>query len=143
MSLPFWFLPLMGGLMIGAAASLLLLLHGRIAGISHIVGGLWSAAAGDRAWRGWFIAGLLAGGVTLAVFQPEAFGHPVASWLQLTIAGWLVGFGASLGNGCTSGHGVCGLSRRSLRSLLATLVFIGSGMATVYLTQHVLGKASL
>jgi hypothetical protein len=136
MNTAFWLLPLLGGLLIGVAAFLLLWLNGRIAGISNIVAGLWPPGGGDAAWRWFFVLGLLAGGLTLAAFHPEAFGESPASWAQLAAAGFLVGLGARLGNGCTSGHGVCGLSRRSLRSLVATLVFMGAAMATVYLTQH-------
>jgi uncharacterized membrane protein YedE/YeeE len=132
-------MPLTGGLLIGLSATLLLLLNGRIAGISNIAGGLWSPARGDAAWRWFFLSGLLAGGVGLRVFNPEAFGQSDASLVQLGMAGLLVGLGTRLGNGCTSGHGVCGLSRRSLRSLVATLVFMGTGMTTVYLVRHLLG----
>lgn len=136
MNIAFWLMPLLGGLLIGMAATLLLFLNGRIAGISNIVGGLWLARPGDLAWRWWFVAGLLAGGLTLALAQPQAFGQSPSSLGQLAVAGLLVGTGACLGNGCTSGHGVCGLSRRSLRSLIATLVFMATAMVTVYLTQH-------
>lgn len=122
MNTAFWLTPLAGGVLIGLAATLLLWLHGRVAGISNIVGGLWSGRTGDVDWRWFFVLGLLAGGMTLALFQPQAFGQSPSSLLKLAFAGLLVGTGACLGNGCTSGHGVCGLSRRSLRSLVATLV---------------------
>ena len=128
--------------MIGSAATLFLWLNGRVAGISNIVGGLWSSGTGDRAWRWFFILGLLAGGVTLAAFHPEAFGDSPSSLAVLVLAGFLVGLGARVGNGCTSGHGVCGLSRRSLRSLVATLVFMAAAMATVYLAKHKLAVLS-
>jgi len=137
MNIAFWLAPLAGGLLIGLAASLMLLLNGRIAGISNIVGGLWSSQANDVSWRWLFVFGLLGGGATLAVFQPQAFGQSPASLGTLAVAGLLVGVGASVGNGCTSGHGVCGLSRRSLRSLVATLVFMSTAIVTVYVTRHV------
>jgi uncharacterized membrane protein YedE/YeeE len=129
-------MPLTGGLLIGLSATFFLLLNGRIAGISNIVGGLWSPSRGDVAWRWFFLSGLLAGGVSLRVFRPEAFGQSDASLIQLGLAGLLVGVGTRLGNGCTSGHGVCGLSRRSFRSLVATLVFMGTAMLAVYLGRH-------
>jgi uncharacterized membrane protein YedE/YeeE len=129
------FTPLGGGLLIGLAATFLLLLNGRIAGISNIVGGLWSSRRGDIAWRWFFVLGLLAGGLTLALVQPQAFGQSPSPPARLALAGLLVGLGACVGNGCTSGHGVCGLSRRSLRSLVATLVFMTTGIVTVYLTR--------
>ena len=130
-------MPLAGGLLIGLSATFLLLLNGRIAGISGIVGGLWTSRQGNISWRWLFTLGLLSGGVTLWAFHPDAFGQPRASLAVLAFSGLLVGFGARIGNGCTSGHGVCGLSRRSLRSLVATLVFIATAMVTVYLTNHV------
>lgn len=127
-----------GGVLIGLAATFFLLLNGRIAGISNIVSGLCRAKRGDVSWRLCFILGLLAGGATLAVVHPYALGDsPPRSFGVLLSAGFLVGFGARLANGCTSGHGICGLSRRSIRSLAATAVFILAGIATVYLTNHV------
>lgn len=127
-----------GGLAIGLAATLFLLFNGRIAGISNIVGGLWMAPRGDRAWRWSFILGLLAGGVALLAFYPEALAEaPKQPAWVIAAGGLLVGFGASVSNGCTSGHGVCGLSRRSPRSLAATLTFMLTAMATVYGVNHV------
>jgi uncharacterized membrane protein YedE/YeeE len=133
-----WLLALGGGLLIGSAATLFLLLNGRIAGISNIAGGLWTPKRDGISWRLFFVLGLIAGGLTLSIFYPQAFhdSHP-RSLEVLALAGFLVGFGSSLANGCTSGHGVCGLSRRSLRSLVATVVFILAAMTTVYLTDHV------
>lgn len=124
---------LVGGILIGSAASGLLLLNGRIAGISGIVAGLLPPRNGDAAWRLAFVAGLLAGGGVLSMIHPAAFpgGHPRALPV-LAAAGLLVGFGTRIANGCTSGHGVCGLSRRSPRSLVATLTFMTIGAATVY-----------
>lgn len=128
-----------GGLLIGAAAVLLLYLNGRIAGISGIVNGALVHQAGDTAWRVAFVVGLIGGGAAFWWLTPHAFaprqGFPVPA---LLVAGFLVGFGTRLGSGCTSGHGVCGLGRRSLRSAMATLVFVGCGMLTVYLTRHML-----
>lgn len=137
MNTAFWLMPLTGGLLIGMAAALLLWLNGRIAGISNIVGGLWPVRAAEVSWRWLFVLGLLSGGATLALAMPQAFGQSPSSLGKLALAGLLVGVGACLGNGCTSGHGVCGLSRRSLRSLVATLVFMSTAMATVYLGKHV------
>jgi uncharacterized membrane protein YedE/YeeE len=128
-----------GGALIGAAAALLLLGNGRIAGISGIVGGLLQKTASDRTWRLAFVAGLL-----LAPFVWQLLaGQPVATvtgspWL-LIAAGLLVGFGSRLGSGCTSGHGVCGISRLSPRSLLATATFMTAGFLAVYLMRHVWG----
>ena len=122
--------PVMGGLMIGLASWLLLASLGRIAGISGIVSGFLVSEKGDTDWRLAFITGLiLAGTVTAYAFHtpPSA---PRPAWLLL-VAGVLVGAGTVLGSGCTSGHGVCGLGRRSGRSLVATLVFMGTGVATV------------
>ena len=127
-----------GGVLIGASAVLLMYAIGRIAGISGIVAGLLSrAAADDRAWRLAFVAGLIGTGFFL---QPIASAAPVppASPLLLLVAGLLVGFGSVLGGGCTSGHGVCGLGRRSLRSLVATVAFMLTGFITVFLVRHVL-----
>jgi uncharacterized membrane protein YedE/YeeE len=133
---------LLGGLLIGASASILLLFNGRIAGISGILGGVVIPKAGDVAWRLRFLAGMLIGGLAAARFWPSAFGDArQASWAAVAVAGFLVGFGTRLGNGCTSGHGVCGLSRLSQRSLVATVTFMAAGALTVFLTRHVLGGA--
>lgn len=135
-------LPLLGGVLIGLAASLLLLFNGRVAGISGIAGGLLSPAPGEAGWRVAFLGGLVAGGLLLAVFLPGSVGAPVVSSLGATlVAGLLVGFGTRLGGGCTSGHGVCGLARGALRSLVATVTFMATGALTVFITRHVLGGA--
>jgi hypothetical protein len=131
---------LAGGLLIGAAAALMLWLKGRIAGISGIVGGLLQPSHGDTSWRALFLVGLIGAPLLLAL----ARGHvPTVSSpapdRALIMAGLLVGFGTRLGSGCTSGHGVCGLGRRSLRSLVATLTFIASGALTVFVVRHLLG----
>jgi uncharacterized membrane protein YedE/YeeE len=129
-----------GGLLIGAAAALLLVLNGRIAGISGIVGGMFGKAAGGRGWRVAFVLGLLAGGLLAQWIVREPFGAgPSGSLAWLVIAGLLVGVGTQLGSGCTSGHGVCGISRLSARSIVATSVFISVAAGTVFLTRHVLG----
>jgi uncharacterized membrane protein YedE/YeeE len=128
---------LLGGVLIGAAASGLLLVNGRLAGISSIAGGLVSPPDAETPWRLSFFLGLLAGGALLLLAYPAAFPvgtpHPLG---QIALAGLLVGLGTSLASGCTSGHGVCGLSRRSPRSLAATLTFMATGAATVFLVTH-------
>lgn len=132
--------PLIGGALIGLAAATLLLLNGQIAGISGIVGGLLRPRPHDVGWRMAFVTGLLAGGAALAAWRPEAMGAPIAQPTALfVLAGLLVGAGTRLGNGCTSGHGVCGVGRGSVRSLVATATFMTSGAAIVFLTHHVLG----
>ena len=129
---------LIGGAIIGLAAVLLLALNGRIAGVSGILGGLInSTSRGERFWRLAFIFGLIAG-AGLYVFARG--GLPLelqAGYLTLLVAGLLVGAGTRLGSGCTSGHGVCGLARRSPRSLVATMIFMVIAALTVFLTRHV------
>lgn len=129
---------LLGGMLIGVAAAMLVLLNGRIAGISGILGGLLTRARNDRAWRIAFVTGLILAAVLYRILlrMPEVrigAGYPL-----LLLAGLLVGVGTRYGAGCTSGHGVCGLSRLSPRSLCATLIFMGAGFFTVYLMRHVL-----
>lgn len=135
--------PLVGGALIGLGASLLLLFNGRVAGISGIFGGLLFREPGDTAWRAAFVAGLLLGGVALAVAHPGAFPQAGGggSVGLVVAAGLLVGLGARLGDGCTSGHGVCGLSRLSVRSLVATMTFMATAAITVYVSHHLLGAA--
>jgi hypothetical protein len=130
-----WLWASIGGVLIGAASALLLLTHGRIAGISGIVGGLFQPE--DRSWRVTFILGLVLAGVGVSIVQPSAIGSAVRSPLVLVIAGLFVGFGTSLGNGCTSGHGVCGLSRWSARSLVAVAVFMTTGAITAMIAGAV------
>ncbi|WNG58326.1 YeeE/YedE family protein [Archangium gephyra] len=134
-------LPLLGGALIGLSASLLLLANGRVAGISGVVGSLLAPVRGDIAWRVLFFGGLLTGGLLLAWLRPGSFAVPVTlssgGVLLLVVAGLLVGFGARLGNGCTSGHGVCGISRGSVRSIAATLTFMATGVLSVFLARHV------
>ena len=130
---------LAGGALIGLAATLFILLNGRIAGISGVVGDLLRPAKGDVLWRVSFIAGLV---IAPVLFQ-AAFNQPDievdASTFTLIAAGLLVGVGTRYGSGCTSGHGVCGLSRRSPRSLVATAAFMASGFLTVFVIRHLLG----
>lgn len=131
--------PLLGGVLIGLSASLLWLFNGRVAGISGILSGLLAPTRGEAGWRGAFLAGLVAGGVLLSFLLPRSVGAPVVSGAVAVVAGLLVGFGTRLGNGCTSGHGVCGLARGSLRSLVATGTFMATGALTVFVVRHVLG----
>jgi uncharacterized protein len=133
---------LLGGVLIGGAASALLLLNGRIAGISGIAGGIVTPRRGETEWRVVFFAGLLVGGVLLAVVQPQVFGRSPASLGVLALAGLLVGVGTRVSNGCTSGHGVCGLARRSVRSLAATVTFMACAAATVFVVGHVLPRVA-
>lgn len=125
-----WLLALLGGALIGSGSALLLLTHGRIAGISGIAGGLVQGATSDRAWRLAFLAGLLVAGGVAGRVLPAAIGAPVRPLAAIVAAGLLVGFGTRLGNGCTSGHGVCGLSRLSVRSLVAVATFMTTGAIT-------------
>jgi hypothetical protein len=130
---------LIGGMLIGVAAALLLLLNGRISGISGIVGGLLSPKSSDAGWRVVFIAGLLLGAFGYMLATGGAL--PVrmqASLPVLVVAGLLVGFGTRFGSGCTSGHGLCGIGRLSKRSIVASVVFFGVAMVTVFLTRHVI-----
>lgn len=126
-----------GGLLIGVAAAAFLLFNGRIAGISGIVGGLLRPARGDIAWRVAFVAGLVLAPLLYQLIAPLPAMRIDASGLTLVVAGLLVGLGTRYGAGCTSGHGVCGLSRRSPRSLVATASFMVAGFAVVYLVRHV------
>ncbi len=129
---------LIGGLLIGCASVLLLLLNGRIAGISGILGQFLTASAlAERSWRLAFILGLVAGAGLYAIFSGGLPLQLQGGAPTLILAGFLVGFGTRLGSGCTSGHGVCGLARRSPRSLAATLLFMGLAAITVFFTRHV------
>ena len=129
---------LAGGALIGGSASMLLLLNGRIAGISGIVGGLVRPRRDDTSWRAFFVAGLLTAGLALFVLRPSTFGVAPVSLPMAIVAGVFVGLGTRLGNGCTSGHGVCGLSRLSARSLAATMTFMATGAITAFVVLHVM-----
>jgi len=130
----------LGGILLGLAAALYVILHGRILGISGIVSGLLSPKEGDIQWRLSLVLGLLSAPILGGLF----FGLQTitvidADWIAIIIAGVLVGFGANYGSGCTSGHGVCGLSRLSPRSLVATVSFMSAGFLIVFVIRHVLG----
>lgn len=128
-----WINALLGGLVIGVSVSLMLMFNGRVTGISGIVNGVLNPVRGDRAWRLLFILGLVLGGLILQVLQPNVFEDtlPTDLW-SVALAGLLVGFGTILGSGCTSGHGVCGVSRLSPRSMIATVVFVTFGIGSVF-----------
>jgi uncharacterized membrane protein YedE/YeeE len=133
---------LLGGALIGLAASFLLLLSGRLAGVSGIVAGILQPRRGETLWRALFVAGMVAGGVALAQVRPAVFQPGVARPpLALAAAGVLIGFGTRLGSGCTSGHGICGVSRLSPRSIVATATFMITGAATVFVSRYLLGAA--
>jgi hypothetical protein len=125
-----------GGVLIGVAAAMLVLLNGRIAGVSGIVGGLLAPQRSDIGWRVAFILGLLVAPAAFALFGKAPIPRIDAGFGLLIVAGLLVGAGTSYGSGCTSGHGVCGLSRLSPRSLVATIAFMAAGMATVFVARH-------
>ena len=129
---------LAGGVMVGAAAALFILLSGRILGVSGILGGLLRPAPGDAGWRVAFLLGMLAAPLLVLALGGAVPVRIEAGWTTLVIGGLLVGIGTSSAAGCTSGHGVCGLSRLSPRSLVATLCFMGAGVAVVYLVRHLL-----
>ena len=131
-----WALGLAGGALIGLAATLLLWSIGRIAGISGIVNGIVEGTPGDRAWRIAFIAGMMIAGAIALQFLPGPARAQTGTTPLLLIAGFLVGFGTRVGNGCTSGHGVCGLGRLSKRSFAAVATFMAAGMATVFVVRH-------
>jgi len=129
-------MPLFGGVLIGIAASMLLLFSGKIAGVSGIFGGMLFQKGNERAWRLSFITGLIAGGILLYIFNADFFENSSGrSLLAVNIAGLMVGIGTRIGGGCTSGHGVCGIGRLSVRSIVATGTFVFGGMATVVLIK--------
>ena len=129
---------LAGGIVIGAAAAMLALLNGRIAGVAGILGGVLRPAGGDMAWRLAFIIGLLVAPALVGLLAEPAPPTIEAGYPVLLAAGLLVGAGTRYGSGCTSGHGVCGLSRLSPRSMAATITFMLAGFATVYVVRHLL-----
>jgi uncharacterized membrane protein YedE/YeeE len=130
---------LAGGVLIGLAAALFVLMNGRIAGISGVLGGLLQPRAGDITWRLAFVAGVLLAPTLYGVITVLPASTIEADYPVLVAAGLLVGVGTRFGSGCTSGHGVCGLSRLSPRSLVATMSFMAAGFATVFVTRHLLG----
>lgn len=130
---------LVGGMLIGLSAAMFVLLNGRIAGISGIVGGLLRPVTGDIAWRVAFTLGLVLAPLAYGLFAPLPEVRVDAGTATLIGAGLLVGVGTRYGSGCTSGHGVCGLSRLSPRSLVATIAFMFAGFATVFVVRHLLG----
>ena len=130
---------LAGGVLIGIAAAMFALLNGRIAGISGVLGGLLRPSSGDTAWRVAFVLGLVGAPLVYLLFAALPKPQIDAGYGELILAGLLVGAGTRYGSGCTSGHGVCGLSRLSPRSLVATAAFMGAGFVTVFVTRHLLG----
>ena len=130
---------LAGGMMIGLAAAMFVLLNGRIAGISGIMGGLFRPVSGDLAWRAAFLLGLIGAPSVYGLFAALPVLQIDAQFGALVLAGVLVGVGTRYGSGCTSGHGVCGLARLSPRSAVATAAFMGAGFATVFVTRHLFG----
>lgn len=130
---------LIGGLVIGLAAAVFVLLNGRVAGISGILGGLLRPVRGDVNWRLAFLAGMFLSPVAYGLFAELPTPTIDADNTTLIVAGLLVGIGTRYGSGCTSGHGVCGLSRLSPRSLVATGTFMAAGFATVFIVRHLLG----
>ena len=129
---------LLGGVMIGVAVAMLLLLNGRVAGVSGILGGLLAPLRGDTGWRIAFVVGLLFAPALYRLLERLPGPTIEAGYPVLLLAGLLVGIGTRYGSGCTSGHGVCGLSRLSPRSLAATAAFMGAGFATVFAVRHLL-----
>ena len=127
---------LIGGMLIGLAVAMFALLNGRIAGISGVLGGLFRPTRGDIGWRVAFIAGLVGASMVYGFFATLPAVQIDASYVALVVAGLLVGVGTRYGSGCTSGHGVCGLSRLSPRSLVATLTFMSAGFVTVFVVRH-------
>ena len=131
---------LAGGILLGLASAIFILVNGRILGISGIIGGLLRPTSGDVGWRLAFVLGLLIAPLLYLLLAGPVAVRIDASWATLVVAGLLVGVGTRFGSGCTSGHGVCGLSRLSPRSLVATLAFMGAGFVSVYLMRHLLAS---
>lgn len=132
-----WINALLGGVLIGISVSLMLFWNGRVTGISGIINGAMTPVKGDTLWRILFITGLFLGGVVMGQLNPKVFESTVSSEIWTTVAaGLLVGFGTILGSGCTSGHGVCGISRMSPRSLVATVIFMAAGIAAVFIFRN-------
>src|SRR5262245_31187288 len=135
-----WTEPLLGGALIGLAAAVLLLFSGRVAGVSGIAAGILTPRDRDVLWRVAFVGGLVAGGVIVSLVRPDALTWTAPrSSAALAAAGVLVGVGTSLANGCTSGHGVCGVSRLAPRSIVATMTFVGTGMLATFAINRIFG----
>lgn len=132
-------LSLAGGLIIGAAAAVLVLFNGRVAGISGILGGLLTLPRTDMVWRVTFLVGLIGAPVIATLLGRPPVADIQASWSEILVAGFLVGLGTRYASGCTSGHGVCGISRGSVRSLVATSTFMAAGFLTVFVQRHLIG----
>jgi uncharacterized membrane protein YedE/YeeE len=132
-----------GGILIGLSATLLLVFNGRIAGISGILSGVFTLTAGDRIWRLMFLSGMFIAGFAYQSLLPGSFsGRPDFPLSLLLTGGFIVGFGTRMGGGCTSGHGVCGIGRLSSRSIVATMVFMGTGIISVSIHRHLFGIVS-
>jgi uncharacterized membrane protein YedE/YeeE len=131
-----------GGVLLGLSATTLLVLNGRIAGVAGILRGTLQPQKGDVAWRVLFLAGLFTGGTAFALLRPESFGSSPRPLAAVVVAGLLVGVGVRLSNGCTTGHGICGMSRFSKRSIVATMTFMSAAAAVTFLCQHVIGGLS-
>ncbi len=135
-----FFNALAGGALIGLAAALLLVLNGRIAGVSGIINGAVEETGGERLWRALFVVGLVIGALIYSRIVPDDFVvRTELGWPVLAAAGLLVGVGTRMGSGCTSGHGVCGISRLSPRSIVATVTFMAFGFLSTYVVRHVIG----
>lgn len=132
----------LGGSLIGLSAALLMYFNGRIAGISGMIAGAFDFKNSENHWRLFFLVGLIFAAVIFNVFAPHEPANYSRSILLLIISGILVGFGTRMGNGCTSGHAVCGIARLSTRSIVATLIFMGVAILTVFITRHLLGVSS-
>lgn len=130
---------ILGGALIGLAAGLILLLHGRVAGVSGMIGSLFEKRTDESAWRATFLVGLILGGLILSRFDPGSVPSVTLPLWMMVAAGFVVGFSARLGGGCTSGHGLCGSTLLNRKSLLSTLVFMASGALAVYFMRHVAG----
>lgn len=131
---------IMGGLLIGLSVSLMLLMSGRITGISGILSSILRPGEPDKGWRFLFLAGLILGGLAISMFQPLVKFQTVANMGDFVFAGLLVGIGTVMGSGCTSGHGVCGISRLSKRSIIATMTFMASGIVSVLIFKFFRGE---
>ena len=136
-----WTRAALGGGLIGISAALMIVFNGRIAGVSGVVGGLvLDRKPSETAWRLVFLAGLMLGALLVTMVRPDLRPSGLqVGWLGMIAAGLIVGFGTRMGSGCTSGHGVCGIGRLSQRSIVATITFMATGVATVFVLRHVIG----